>query len=225
MLLPGDPKGQPRDILVPTTAGAFQAVDGCAWRSSRIESLRRSRGTPPPAAGVGRGVECEDGGEAKGGERRGMCGIFRPCRHRLPGGVARGRTGSSVRAVLTLRGEHAQPARVVTNHDALLVSVLYGAQARPASVSRRTAGPCPLRGMRTAPVAHVEGARPAASVSPALAPARIRDHAAGGGPVVRRGPRAHRRARPRQRGSVGFPGGGERAGAGGGRERSGGGRR
>jgi len=77
---------------------------------------------------------------------------------------------------LALRDNHGQLARVATNYDGLVVSVLTEAQTAPADGRRRTAGPCPLRGMRTAPVAGGEGARLAASVSLVLASAKMRDH-------------------------------------------------
>ncbi len=78
---------------------------------------------------------------------------------------------------LALRDDHGQPARVATNYDGLVVSVLVEAQT-PARTGRRTAGPCPLRAMRTAPVATGEGARLAAAVSLVLASAKVRDHVA-----------------------------------------------
>jgi hypothetical protein len=79
---------------------------------------------------------------------------------------------------LALRGDHGQLARVVTNYDGLLVSVLTEAQTERerAGGRRRQAGPCPLRGMRTASVAQGEGARLAAAVSLVLASAKVRDH-------------------------------------------------
>lgn len=79
---------------------------------------------------------------------------------------------------LALRADHGQFARVVTNYDGLIVSVLTEAQAGRTEAGRRTAGPCPLRQMRTAPVARGEGARLAAAVSLVLASAKIRDHVA-----------------------------------------------
>ncbi len=79
---------------------------------------------------------------------------------------------------LALRADHGQFARVVTNYDGLIVSVLTEAQAGLTEAGRRTAGPCPLRAMRTAPVARGEGARLAAAVSLVLASAKIRDHVA-----------------------------------------------
>lgn len=79
---------------------------------------------------------------------------------------------------LALRADHGQFARIVTNYDGLIVSVLTEAQAGRTSEGRRTAGPCPLRAMRTAPVAKGEGARLAAAVSLVLASAKVRDHVA-----------------------------------------------
>ncbi len=54
--------------------------------------------------------------------------------------------------------------------------MLAEAQSAPSADGRRTAGPCPLRGMRTAAVATGEGARLAAAVSLVLASAKVRDH-------------------------------------------------
>jgi hypothetical protein len=90
---------------------------------------------------------------------------------------------------LALRGDHGQFARVVTNYDGLLLSVLTEAQVERAGGGwRRTAGPCPLRGMRTASVAQGEGARLAAAVSLVLASAKVRDHVADGDGLLARGP-------------------------------------
>ncbi len=79
---------------------------------------------------------------------------------------------------LALRADHGQFARIVTNYDGLIVSVLTEAQTGLTPAGRRTAGPCPLRAMRTAPVAKGEGARLAAAVSLVLASAKVRDHVA-----------------------------------------------
>ena len=79
---------------------------------------------------------------------------------------------------LALRDDHGQLARVATNYDGLIISVLVEAQTPSTAGSRRTAGPCPLRAMRTAPVATGEGARLAATVSLVLASAKVRDHIA-----------------------------------------------
>jgi Family of unknown function (DUF5685) len=78
---------------------------------------------------------------------------------------------------LALRDDHGQLARTVTNYDGLVVSALVEAQS-PVTGGRRTAGPCPLRGMRPAPVAQGDGARLAAAVSLVLASAKISDHVA-----------------------------------------------
>ncbi|MFF3336023.1 DUF5685 family protein [Streptomyces sp. NPDC002888] len=92
---------------------------------------------------------------------------------------------------LALRSDHGQLARVVTNYDGLLISVLTEAQADRTDGDggwRRTAGPCALRGMRTASVAHGEGARLAAAVSLVLASAKVRDHVADGDGLLARRP-------------------------------------
>ncbi|WP_258038719.1 DUF5685 family protein, partial [Streptomyces sp. SM12] len=103
-----------------------------------------------------------------------MFGIVRPCRHRLSEGLRAEWMAHLCGLCLTLRGEHGQLARVVTNYDALLVSALYDAQIGRGARTRSKAGPCPLRGMRTAEVARGEGARLSASVSLVLAAAKIR---------------------------------------------------
>ncbi len=89
---------------------------------------------------------------------------------------------------LALRDGHGQFARVATNYDGLIISVLVEAQDGPTDGGRRTAGPCPLRGMRTAPVAGGEGARLAAAVSLALASAKVRDHVEDGDGLFARRP-------------------------------------
>lgn len=115
-----------------------------------------------------------------------MFGIVRPCRHRLSEGLRAEWTAHLCGLCLALRGEHGQFARTVTNYDGLLISVLTDAQTGAAGQRRRTAGPCPLRGMRTASVAQGEGARLAASVSLVLASAKVRDHIADGDGLLRR---------------------------------------
>ncbi|GAA2393711.1 hypothetical protein GCM10010420_18360 [Streptomyces glaucosporus] len=121
-----------------------------------------------------------------------MFGIIRPCRHRLDEGQRAAWTAHLCGLCLALRGDHGQFARVVTNYDGLVVSVLTEAQVpRPAGgrgALRRTAGPCPLRGMRTASVARGEGARLAAAVSLVLASAKVRDHVADGDGLLARRP-------------------------------------
>ncbi|MEV5613186.1 DUF5685 family protein [Streptomyces sp. NPDC052225] len=105
-----------------------------------------------------------------------MFGIVRPCSHRLGDGLKAQWMAHLCGLCLALRGDHGQFARVVTNYDGLLVSVLTEAQTERTGPGRRQAGPCPLRGMRTASVAQGEGARLAAAVSLVLAAAKVRDH-------------------------------------------------
>ncbi|MFE6227347.1 MULTISPECIES: DUF5685 family protein [unclassified Streptomyces] len=107
-----------------------------------------------------------------------MFGIVRPCTHRLTDRLKTQWTAHLCGLCLALRADHGQFARVVTNYDGLIVSVLTEAQTGVTDAGRRTAGPCPLRAMRTAPVARGEGARLAAAVSLVLASAKVRDHVA-----------------------------------------------
>ncbi|MFD7861281.1 DUF5685 family protein [Streptomyces sp. NPDC059783] len=113
-------------------------------------------------------------------DSRGMVvfGIVRPCAHRLSEGLKTEWMAHLCGLCLALRSDHGQFARIVTNYDGLIVSVLTEAQAERTPAQRRTAGPCPLRAMRTAPVARGEGARLAAAVSLVLASAKVRDHVA-----------------------------------------------
>ncbi|PSM38617.1 hypothetical protein C6Y14_36370 [Streptomyces dioscori] len=117
-----------------------------------------------------------------------MFGIVRPCRHRLGENLKTQWMAHLCGLCLALRGDHGQFARVVTNYDGLLISVLTEAQAAPGTEWRRTAGPCPLRGMRSASVAQGEGARLAAAVSLVLASAKMRDHMADGDGLLARRP-------------------------------------
>ncbi|MEV0980294.1 DUF5685 family protein [Streptomyces sp. NPDC049915] len=107
-----------------------------------------------------------------------MFGIVRPCRHRLGEALGVQWTAHLCGLCLALRKDHGQFARIVTNYDGLLISVLTEAQAGKIPGGWRTAGPCPLRGMRTASVAQGEGARLAAAVSLVLAAAKVHDHVA-----------------------------------------------
>ncbi|NKY15271.1 DUF5685 family protein, partial [Streptomyces somaliensis] len=117
-----------------------------------------------------------------------MFGIVRPCSHRLTEGLRAEWMAHLCGLCLALRADHGQFARVATNYDGLLVSVLTEAQSGRAADARRTAGPCPLRAMRTAPVARGEGARLAAAVSLVLASAKVRDHVADGDGLLARRP-------------------------------------
>ncbi|MFD5746941.1 DUF5685 family protein [Streptomyces sp. NPDC127033] len=119
-----------------------------------------------------------------------MFGIVRPCAHRLGSRLKAEWTAHLCGLCLALRADHGQLSRIVTNYDGLIVSVLTEAQGPWTPAQRRTAGPCPLRGMRTAPVARGEGARLAAAVSLVLASAKVRDHVADGDGLLRRRPLA-----------------------------------
>ncbi|WP_405642387.1 DUF5685 family protein [Streptomyces sp. NBC_00019] len=117
-----------------------------------------------------------------------MFGIVRPCRHRLGENLKTQWMAHLCGLCLALRKDHGQFARIVTNYDGLLISVLTEAQAERGVSGRRTAGPCPLRGMRTASVADGEGARLSAAVSLVLASAKVRDHVADGDGLLARKP-------------------------------------
>ncbi|MQY02586.1 DUF5685 family protein [Actinomadura macrotermitis] len=117
-----------------------------------------------------------------------MFGVVRPCKHVLCGSLFKDWMAHLCGLCLTLRAEHGQAARLVTNYDGLLVSVLVEAQA-PDRSPRRTAGPCALRGMKGAEVvtARAQGAQLAAATSLLLAAGKTRDHVADGdGPYARR---------------------------------------
>ncbi len=106
-----------------------------------------------------------------------MFGVVRPCRHRLGGAGYAQWMAHLCGLCLTLRDLHGQSARLVTNYDGLLVSVLTEAQ-NPGVAPHRTAGRCALRGFRRADVldAAAVGSRLAAAVSLVLAAGKIRDH-------------------------------------------------
>jgi Family of unknown function (DUF5685) len=104
-------------------------------------------------------------------------GIIRPCRHRLGGELGAAWQAHLCGMCLVLRDDHGHVARLVTNYDALVVSVLAEAQSSRAP-DRRLAGRCVLRRMRRAEVAAGDCARLAAAVSLVLAAAKVRDHVA-----------------------------------------------
>ncbi len=94
-----------------------------------------------------------------------MRGVIRPCRRRL-GPELHSRWLSHLCGLcLGLRDTAGQSARVLTGYDVLLVSVLTEAQA--GRLPTTTAGPCPLRGFRTAEV--VDAATPGAQAAVAAA--------------------------------------------------------
>ena len=112
-------------------------------------------------------------------------GFLRPCRHGACPLTLHARWSEHLCGLcLTLRDEAGQLARTTTHVDALVVSVLAEAQGIG---GRRRAGPCPLRGMRPAPVVVGDGARLAASTALLLASDAVTDHVADGdGPFARR---------------------------------------
>jgi len=114
-----------------------------------------------------------------------MFGIIRPCRTRLGPELAEAWLAHLCGLCLALRDDHGQLARVVTNYDGLAISAMVEAQS-PVGTGRRAAGPCPLRGMKTANVAQGGGARLAATVSLVLASAKVRDHVEDGDGVFAR---------------------------------------
>ncbi|OPG06560.1 DUF5685 family protein [Microbispora sp. GKU 823] len=123
-----------------------------------------------------------------------MFGILRPCaRHSCPS-VHEAWRAHLCGLCLTLRDRHGHLARMATNYDGLILSVLTEAQsgarsgAGAAGPNRRTAGPCALRGFRSAEVVRSDdrGARLAAVVSLALASGKIRDHASDGDGIAAR---------------------------------------
>jgi hypothetical protein len=116
-----------------------------------------------------------------------MFGIIRPCRNRLGPELRESWLAHLCGLCLALRDDHGQFARVATNYDGLLISAIVEAQS-PAGTGRRPAGPCPLRGMRTADVSHGRGARLAATVSLVLASTKVRDHVDDGDGMFARGP-------------------------------------
>ncbi|WP_067885537.1 DUF5685 family protein [Nocardia vaccinii] len=111
-----------------------------------------------------------------------MFGIIRPCRHRLGEELSSAWMAQLCGLCLALRDDHGQAARMATNYDGLIISALVDAQA-PAT-TRRSAGPCPLRAMRTADVATGDSVRLAATVSLVLAAAKVRDHVEDGDGVA-----------------------------------------
>lgn len=108
-----------------------------------------------------------------------MFGMLRPCRH---GAAKYGVDPQLWQAhmcglCLGLRDGHGQLARSATNTDAVVLALLTEAQAA-APAARRTAGPCPLRGMRTArvPVGTAAPVQLAATASLLLGSAKVADH-------------------------------------------------
>jgi hypothetical protein len=165
---------------------AAAAAAGISFASAEVVTVRFDRplSTAAPAALLSPYVGTPARGWPRGGRPGAVFGIIRPCRHRL------GDLGAAWQAhlcglCLSLRDDHGQAARLATNYDGLVISVLAEAQADGAP-ERRTAGPCALRGMRKAEVAVGDCARLAATVSLVLAAAKLRDHAEDGDGVAGR---------------------------------------
>lgn len=105
-----------------------------------------------------------------------MFGILTPCHQHLDTELSALWRAHMCGLCLELGASHGQTARLTTNTDAVMISVLTSAQrARPAELGE--AGRCPLRGMRRAEV--VVGAEPgirlAATTSLTLAAAKAAD--------------------------------------------------
>jgi hypothetical protein len=60
-----------------------------------------------------------------------MFGIIRPCRHSLPGDLHAAWSAHLCGLCLALRDGHGQIARVATNYDGMIISVLVEAQNPP----------------------------------------------------------------------------------------------
>src|SRR5215472_13942814 len=113
----------------------------------------------------------------RGGPMGGIVfGIIRPCRHQLGSELSAAWQAHLCGVCLALRDDHGHAARLVTNYDALVVSVLVEAQS-VAPPARRPAGRCALRRMRRAEIAAGDCPRFAAAMSLMLAAAKLRDHA------------------------------------------------
>ncbi|MBG0832581.1 hypothetical protein HS041_33325 [Planomonospora sp. ID67723] len=118
-----------------------------------------------------------------------MFGIVRPCSEHGCPSLREAWRAHLCGLCLTLRDGQGQGARLATNYDTLIISVLTEAQS-PSASPHRTAGPCALRGLRSADVvdARAQGVRLAAAVSLVLAAGRIRDRVADGDVAAATGP-------------------------------------
>lgn len=110
-----------------------------------------------------------------------MFGIVQPCSHSLTPELRRQWWGHLCGLCLALRDGNGQAARVVTNVDAVALSVLVEAQ-RVEAVATRRAGPCPMRGFRPATVVEADdpGVAHAVAVSLTMAATKLHDHTADG---------------------------------------------
>lgn len=80
-----------------------------------------------------------------------MFGVLSPCLTHLDTELGAQWRAHMCGVCLSLRSEHGQLARLTTNTDAIVISILVDAQ-RESPSEMVSAGPCPLRGMRTAQV-------------------------------------------------------------------------
>ncbi len=110
-----------------------------------------------------------------------MFGVARPCRQSLGPAGHRAWMAHLCGLCLQLRDRGGQPARLTTNVDAVVLSVLVDA-LRAEPLATRTAGPCVLRGLRRAEVVAPEqpAVLHAAAVSLTMAGVKIADHVADG---------------------------------------------
>lgn len=125
---------------------------------------RTGRGLPPGRS------------RTRGDRIPGMFGLLHACSHVLEPDLLERWRAHLCGLCLTLRDRHGQPARALTSTDAVALAVLVDAQ-RETPAATRTAGPCPLRGLRSARVvtADDEGMRLAATASLTLAAAAAQD--------------------------------------------------
>ncbi|WP_245569720.1 DUF5685 family protein [Gordonia shandongensis] len=102
--------------------------------------------------------------------------MLQPCSHALDDELRAQWRSHMCGVCLSLRDGHGQLSRTVTNTDTIMVSVLTAAQRDDRAATRR-AGPCALRGMRTATVVRAEepGVAVATAASLALATAKADD--------------------------------------------------
>ncbi|WP_090482828.1 DUF5685 family protein [Nakamurella panacisegetis] len=105
-----------------------------------------------------------------------MFGLIAPSRHQLQDELLEQWRAHLCGLCLSLRDHHGQLARTTTNTDAVLTSVLLQAQ-RVTPARTTSAGPCPLRGMRSATVIAADelSARFAGTASLTLAAAKLAD--------------------------------------------------
>lgn len=105
-----------------------------------------------------------------------MFGVVHACQHTLDDELLAQWRAHLCGLCLSLRDSRGQLSRALTNTDAVMLSVLVEAQ-QTAPAARSTAGPCPLRGMRTAQVvpSNAVAARLGATASLTLAAAKAAD--------------------------------------------------